>query len=44
VCRKQLDDPAAAIADAYQRLCGDMRHLHLVGKDDNFQGIEIAGP
>jgi hypothetical protein len=34
---KKLEDPATAIADAYQRLCVDLRDLHLVGKFDYFQ-------
>jgi endonuclease YncB( thermonuclease family) len=34
--RKQLGDPADAIADAYQRLCVDLRDLRLVGKYDYF--------
>jgi endonuclease YncB( thermonuclease family) len=33
----QLDDPAAAIAEAYQRHCVDLRDLRLVGKFDYFQ-------
>jgi endonuclease YncB( thermonuclease family) len=33
---KKLEDPAAAIADAYQRLCVDLRHLRLVGKFNYF--------
>ena len=33
----ELEDPAAAIADAYQRLCVDLRDLQLVGKFDYFQ-------
>jgi hypothetical protein len=33
----ELDDPAAAIADAYPRLCVDLRDLSLVGKFDYFQ-------
>jgi hypothetical protein len=33
----ELDDPAAAIADAYQRLCVDLRDLELVGRFDYFQ-------
>jgi hypothetical protein len=33
----QLDDPAAAIAKAYQRLCVDLGDLRLVGKFDDFQ-------
>jgi hypothetical protein len=33
----QLDDPAAAIAEAYQRHCVDLRDLQLVGKFDYFQ-------
>jgi endonuclease YncB( thermonuclease family) len=31
---EELEDPAAAIADAYQRLCVDLRDLRLVGKFD----------
>jgi endonuclease YncB( thermonuclease family) len=34
---EELEDPAAAIADAYQRLCVDLRDLRLVGKFDYFQ-------
>ena len=34
---KKLEDPAAAIADAYQRLCVDLRDLRVVGKFDYFQ-------
>jgi hypothetical protein len=34
---EELEDPAAAIADAYQRLCVDPRDLRLVGKFDYFQ-------
>jgi hypothetical protein len=34
---KKLQDPAAAIADAYQWLCVDLRDLRLVGKFDYFQ-------
>jgi hypothetical protein len=34
---KKLEDPAAAIVDAYQRLCVDLRDLSLVGKFDYFQ-------
>jgi hypothetical protein len=30
----ELNDPAAAIAEAYQRLCVDLRDLRLVGKFD----------
>jgi len=30
----QLDDPAEAIAEAYQRLCVDLRDLPLIGKFD----------
>jgi hypothetical protein len=33
---KKLEDPAAAIADAYQRLCVDLRDLRVVGKFDYF--------
>jgi endonuclease YncB( thermonuclease family) len=33
----ELEDPAAVIADAYQRLCVDLRDLSLVGKFDYFQ-------
>jgi hypothetical protein len=29
---EDLEDPAAAIADAYQRLCVDLRDLRVVGK------------
>jgi hypothetical protein len=35
--RKHLADPADAIAEAYQRLCVDLRDLRLVGKFDYFQ-------
>ena len=31
---KKLQDPATAIADAYQRLCVDLRDLRVVGKFD----------
>jgi endonuclease YncB( thermonuclease family) len=34
---KKLQDPAAAIANAYQRLCVDLSDLSLVGKFDYFQ-------
>jgi hypothetical protein len=34
---KKLEDPAGAIADAYQRLCVDLCDLSLVGKFDYFQ-------
>jgi endonuclease YncB( thermonuclease family) len=34
---EELEDPAAAIADAYQRLCVDLRDLRLVGKFDYHQ-------
>jgi hypothetical protein len=34
---KKLEDPAGAIADAYQRLCVDLRDLSLVGEFDYFQ-------
>jgi hypothetical protein len=33
----QLNDPAAAIAEAYQRHCVDLGDLRLVGKFDYFQ-------
>ena len=31
---QQLDNPAAAIAEAYQRHCVDLRDLRLVGRFD----------
>jgi endonuclease YncB( thermonuclease family) len=34
---QELEDPATAIADAYQRHCVDLRDLHLVGKFDYHQ-------
>jgi hypothetical protein len=34
---KKLEDPAAAIADAYQRVCVDLRDLRVVGKFDYFR-------
>jgi hypothetical protein len=33
----ELEDPAEAIAGAYQRLCVDLCNLQLVGKFDYFQ-------
>jgi endonuclease YncB( thermonuclease family) len=34
---EELEDPAATVADAYQRHCVDLRDLRLVGKHDYFQ-------
>ena len=40
---QQLDNPVAAIAEAYQRHCVVLRDLRLVGRFDYFQVHQASG-